>query len=664
MPDHLRSLAARACEVRRRAQGELTTPESIQRRQAWVRSTLWRLIGGMPQRTPLALQARGSLERDGYRVEKLVYESRPGLHVTANLYVPTGRPGPFPGLLFQAGHLPAGKGAAPYQRCCQALVKLGYLVLAFDPAGQGERVYYPLPDGPATRLGSPDEEHDRAGRQLLLAGDTQTRLMLWDAVRSLDVLASRPEVDPARLASTGQSGGGTLTMLLAAVDDRLAAAAIACANTEDVACAGFAPPGATDDAEQNLLGAGPLGFDRWDLLYPLAPRPLLVLTSTEDPFTTYSPNYLANGREQAARLARVYAVLGKADHLRWVESPAPHGLSADRRLEIERWLGRFLLPETTSLLDEPETLPEAEETTWVFPEGNVVRALGGRTPLDLARERVATPARPGADLEALLGVVRPSSGLRAAVLARAHSRGCEVETLEVQSAPRVWVPAWLFRPLREPRSVVIALEPDGREQRAWRALARAGHAVCAADLRGTGALRPEVDRDAAAYARNHANEESYAWASLILGESLLAQRIVDLLALVEALSNHASLGGCPVTLAARGALTLPALFAAAMEPRIGLVFLDGGLASYRSLLDTEDDACPLANRLPGLLAETDLPAVALAVRPRPVILAGPVDGAGRPMLVGEARALYQGAPNVRIMPERAWGFEALAAVLP
>src|SRR5450756_1584097 len=142
--------------------------------------------------------------------------------------------------------------------------------------GQGERTYYPGRTPSLSRLGA-DEEHTFPGRQMLLKGITSTRLQTWDSVRSLDYLASHPLVDPKRLASTGQSGGATNTMLLAAVDDRLAAAVVSCGNTENVACANFNPPGSTDDGEQNLVASAPVGFDRWDLLYPIAPKPLLVM---------------------------------------------------------------------------------------------------------------------------------------------------------------------------------------------------------------------------------------------------------------------------------------------------------------------------------------------------------------------------------------------------
>jgi hypothetical protein len=205
-----------------------------------VAGTFWKLAGGRPERTPLNARTTGAFEREGYRVEKVVYESQPNFFLTANLYIPAaGRP-PFPGVLVQMGHTLDPE--AGYQRLCQWLARFGFLVLGFDPMGQGERTYYPGATPYRSRLGA-DEEHTRPGRQMLLKGDSSMRLHAWDAVRSLDYLAAHPLADPRRLAS-----------LLAAVDSRLAAAAVCCGNIEDIACANFNPPGSTDDAEQNPPG--------------------------------------------------------------------------------------------------------------------------------------------------------------------------------------------------------------------------------------------------------------------------------------------------------------------------------------------------------------------------------------------------------------------------
>jgi len=672
LPDYLRDLAARAYQARNREIAKLTSAEAIRARQQWVRETFWKLAGGMPQRTPLNTRTVGAFERAGYRVEKLVYESVPNFHIAANLYVPTTARPPFPGVLFQMGHTRNGKAGDTYQRCCQGLVKLGYLVLGFDPMGQGERVYYPDASGVRSRLASPDSEHTTPGKQMLLKGDTATRMQVWDAVRSLDVLASHPLVDAARLASTGQSGGGTLTMLLAAVDDRLAAAAVCSGNTENVAGANFDPPGATDDAEQNLIGSGPLGFDRWDLLYPLAPKPLLISVSDLDFFSTYSPEYIRNGWEEFRKLRAVYAALGAADRLAWADTPLPHGLAYDSRMQIYNWFARWLKGETAPVTEEPATEPEKDQTLWVSESGSMVRSFHSETPFTLnrARQVMVRPAPWGESI----GAERPRDGLQAVVLRRAAWRGVTVEALEVESAARVWLPAWLYLPQSgsrrtradqgvRPTRVLLILEPAGRDTRwqeggLYHTLAQRGYAVCAADVRCVGDLAPEIGRGPADYARSHADEEHYAWASLILGKPLVGQRVTDILAMAAALLAHPALRGLPLKVAALGRLTAPALFAAAMDPGIGELYLAGGLISYRSIVETERSSAPFGSFAFGMLQHADLPEVAASLAPRRLCLAGAVDAAGGTLEEAAVRAVYSGA-HVVVRPEAKWDVEAL-----
>jgi len=665
LPDFLRGLAARANEERNREIAKLTSPAAIHQRQQWVRETFWKLAGGMPQRTPLNARTTGSFERRGYRVEKLVYESVPDFPVSANLYIPTsaGAP-PFPGVLFQMGHSPIGKADDAYQRCCQGLAKLGYLVLAFDPMGQGERIYYPDSSGHKTRLGNPDSEHTVPGKQMLLLGDTATRLQVWDAVRGLDVLSAHPLADPKRLASAGHSGGGTLTMLLAAVDDRLAAAAVLSGNSENVACANFNPPGSTDDAEQNLIGSAPLGFDRWDLFYPFAPKPLLISVSDLDFFATYSSEYVRNGWEEFQKLSAIYERLGAADRLAWAGTPLPHGLAYDTRMQVYNWFARWLQRDTAPVAAEPAAEPETEQTLWVSETGSTVRSFHSETPFTLNRARQAA-VRP-APLDQLVAAERPPAGLQPAVLGRAAWRGIAIEALEVPSAPRVWLPAWLYLPasLDATKPVLLALEAAGRDMR-WNegelypALAQRGYAVCAADLRGIGDLAPEVGRGSSHYARAHAGEEDYSWASLIFGRPLLGQRVTDILALAAALRAHPQLRGLSLKVAASGRLAAPALFAAAMDPAIAGMYLCGGLVSYRNIVETEDYRAPFANFVPGILRHTDLPEIAASLAPRRVCLAGTLNAAGKTMDVSAVLAVYGEHRHIVVRREATWDLAAL-----
>lgn len=669
-------LARQAYELRNREISGLRTAEAIRRRQRWVSETFWHLVGGMPERGPLNALVTGSFERSGYRVERVVYESQPKLHVSGNLYIPTaGRP-PYPGVLFQMGHTSNGKAGDLYQKCCQGLAQLGFVVLGFDPMGQGERTYYPGATLSRSRLpGGADDEHTVPGKQMLLIGDSSVRLQTWDAVRSLDYLAGHPLVDAKRLAATGQSGGGTNTMLLAAIDSRLAAAAVACGNTENVACADFNPPGSTDDAEQDFPGSGPLGFDRWDLLYPLAPKPLLILPSARDFAGTYSPNYIASGVEEFGKLRRVYEVLGHAERLGWEDTLLPHGLAYGFRMAIYNWFLRWLKG-APPIQEEPPVSPEPEDLLFVTPGGSVVQAYGGETPFRMARNRVIV--KQPAPLAKLLEAERPAAPPTVATLARTEYRQTRIEAIEVASAPGVWLPGYLFLPKSGGggKRLLLLLDPAGRAQ--WQEdgvydkLAAQGYPVCALDVRGIGELSPEYGRGAARHADAHRSEQHYAWSSMILGKPLLGQRVTDIIAGVRALGARRDVAAGGLMVAARGILTTPALFAAALEPAIGAVYLAGGLVSYRSIMETEEylggNYHSPANRsndlfgafVPGLLKHTDLPQLAAQVAPRRVLLAGAIDAAGKRMDAGEVARQYAAAAGVEVLPNAEWSAAALA----
>ncbi len=662
LPDYLRGLASSAYKKREAALARITSPLAARERQAWVRRTLVELIGGLPERTELNPQVIGALSRSGYRLERVIYESRPKLYISANLYVPTTGPGPFPGVLFQLGHSGNGKAYPSYQRACQGLARLGYLVLAFDPMGQGERVYYPDGSGTRTRLAEgADEEHTRPGKLMLLSGSTCTQFQLWDAVRSLDYLASHPLVDSSKLASTGQSGGATLTMLLSAVDDRLKAAAVFSGNTENLACRNFLPPGSTDDAEQNFIGAGPLGFDRWDLLYPFAPKPMLISISDKDSFGTYSANYVSNGWEEYQKLARTYSLLGAQQHLSWTDTPLPHGLSYDSRLRMYNWFERHLKRVDEPVREEPPVTPEPDTSLWVSESGNIVRSFGGETSVSVARRSADSLTPKPVQLSKLLGVEQLSP-VRATVLKAVPSRdGITVEAVDIPVSSDVHLPAWIFRPKQSDpaKPALLLLHSSGRNA-AWgedglcQQLAAAGITVCAPDVRGIGDLSPEFSSGAPGYARAHASEEDYAWSSLILGKPLLGQRVTDILAAGRALNAQS------IAIAAFGQMTIPALFAAALDPKFQRIYLAGGLTSYQSILDIEDYTHTFADFVPNLLAHTDLPGVVAQLAPRRVVIAGAVDAKGGLYPIERMREMYRAKEHVELRQKADWTMAALA----
>jgi len=664
LPAYLRELALAAYKRRNDDLAKLTTPDAITERRRWARQKFWTLIGGQPDRSPLNLRTTGTFDRPAYRVDKVVFESRAGFHVTGNLYVPKNARRPMPAVLVQMGHSPIGKAFPSYQRLCQGLAKLGFVAFGFDPMGQGERVYYPDSTGKRSRLASVDDEHSTGGRQMLLTGDTATRLQTWDAVRAVDYLYTLPYVDRTRIGTTGQSGGATNSMLLMAVDDRIDAAALSSAITENYACAGFSAPGSTDDAEQNFLDSAPNNFDRWDLLYPFAPKPLLISVSDKDFFGTYSPQYIASGWEEYQKLRKIYELLDKSGHLEWTSTPLPHSLAYDSRLHIYNFFLRWLKTDAKPIAEEPPTQPEPEETLLCTESGSTVKSLASLTPHQMNLRRlgrmVPTP------LDRLLRLDRPPAATYQ-TLRRTVSRGVEIEALEIPSAPHVFLPAWLFlpRPARALRPLLIVLDSSGRntdwhEDELYQNLTLQGFAVCVPDLRGLGDLMPEMGPGNPRHARSHNDEEAYAWAGLMLGKPLLGQRVSDILAVVRAAKAHPALLSRSIVLAAQGKLTVPAQCAAALNPNINRLFIAGGLTAFRSVVETENYGHAFANFIPNLLEHTDLPEITAQSQARKVILAGMLDGAGRRLPADEVRKIYEKTRSLEVLDQATWTVDSLS----
>jgi hypothetical protein len=395
---------------------------------------------------------------------------------------------------------------------------------------------------------------------------------------------------------------------------------------------------------------------------------LLIQVSSHDFFGTYSPRYLEDGREQYQRLLQAYDLLGYAEHLIWNSTPLPHGLTYSLRLGIYNWFERWLLKSDRQILEEPPVAPETEAQLWVGPTGNVARDFGSLRPFDLVKQKAATvrPA-PGAWKE-FLPVKAGDGDVQLKTLAEVPFKGARIAATEVNSAPQVWIPGWWFVPERvaSGHSTLLALDDRGRSVNAqegglYHQLASSGRRVLAADVRGIGDSRPEVGRGNPRYTIPHDSEEDFAWASLILGDSLLAQRIGDILATVSALRNELPDGNQRISIAASGSLTVPALFAFASDQRIDSLYLCGGLISFRSLLETEIYQQTLANFAWKLFTVTDLPALAAESAPRPIHVAGAANGAGRRMTPEAAREVYP-SRNVQISDKAAWDVKALAAV--
>jgi hypothetical protein len=325
-------------------------------------------------------------------------------------------------------------------------------------------------------------------------------------------------------------------------------------------------------------------------------------------------------------------MLGARSEIEYFEEPLPHGLSYPMRMAIYNWFEAHLRRAGRGVEEEPPTNPEAEETLWCGKTGTAVRDFSGTSPARLVAERarsIRTPQQSG-DLRALLGMDPVPSEAKLDICGRTRYRNCDVLAVEVRTAGPVWCPAWLFLPKHDWDRLLLVIEPNGRNA-AWPEggrydqLATAGIAVCAPDVRGAGDLQGQFPPGAVGYARGHASEEEYAWASLILGRSLLGQRTTDIMAYAGAVAR--AYPRARLVVAARERMTVPALCAAALTPQISKLYLAGGLPSWRSVAEDENQTCPVANIVPGALAVADLPEIARSLAPRRVAAGGSWDAA-------------------------------------
>ncbi|MCC6510083.1 MAG: alpha/beta hydrolase, partial [Pirellulaceae bacterium] len=198
-------------------------------------------IGGLPERTPLNPQIMGQLQGQGYRVQKIILETRPAFHLTGNLYLPE-TPAPWPAVLVPCGHSHDGKASGQYQLICMLLARHGMAALCYDPIGQGERYQLLDPtkerlvfdDAPHVKVPHPNvrlmctTEHTMTGISSALIGANVAQFRIWDGMRVIDYLQGRPDILADKIGCTGNSGGGTETAYLMALDDRILAAAPGC----------------------------------------------------------------------------------------------------------------------------------------------------------------------------------------------------------------------------------------------------------------------------------------------------------------------------------------------------------------------------------------------------------------------------------------------------
>lgn len=597
--------------------------------EAYVRSVRERIrasFGPEPEKTPLRARVTRTVEREAYRIENIIFESRPGFPVTGNLYLPARGKGPFPTVLGVCGHSTNGKAAEAYQSFAQGLARLGYLCFIIDPPGQGERFQYLTPGSLKSRFSPGVSEHIQSGNQQTLVGEFLGAWFAWDGIRALDYLLTRPDVDPAQIGLTGNSGGGTQTTWICGLEPRLTMAAPACFVTTFRRNAENELPA---DTEQCPPAALALGLDHSDFLAAMAPKPVVILAQEKDFFD------VRGSIEAYERLKQLYTLLGKPENIQLHIGADYHGYSQGNREAMYRFFNK-VTGASTATAEPPLTL-EKDETLWATTSGQISE-LQPRTIASFTAEkaRELSNQRPRLTGAALVEQVRKSLKLLPSTLGdtvpdfriprplsgRKYPAKASI-TYAVETEPgihalvtRLQGESLVSRPPTPGGPAVLyvshrSADAELRDEPLVQDLIKNAPAAAfyACDVRGIGESQPDTcGKDQ--FLKPYGSDYFLAAHALMLDRPYLGQKVGDLLRVLTWLKAQ---GHHQVHLAGRGWGALAAAFAALLSPIVTQVTLKNALTSFETVATTEDYQWPYAALLPGVLHHFDLPDIYAAL---------------------------------------------------
>jgi dienelactone hydrolase len=605
-------------------------------------------IGGLPPRTPLNAQIVGRLQGQGYSVEKIIFESRPGFHVTGNLYLPN-TPPPWPAVLVPCGHSHDGKTVGQYQRASILLAKNGMAAMCYDPIGQGER--YQMLDVSQQRSAFEDAkhvktphpnvrymcttEHTMIGLGSALVGGNTAGFRVWDGMRVIDYLQSRSDIIADKIGCTGNSGGGTETAYLMALDSRIVAAAPGCYLTTFRRLIDGKGP---QDGEQNIAAQIAFGMDEADYCIMRAPLPTLICAGTRDVTFDFRGTW-----EVFFDAKRFYSRLGRPDAIDLAAPDAPHGFTIQLREAVASFMHRWLLGKD-KVIREIEKLPDtiADKELWDMsqgdwtpeqlqctPKGQVLLLGGERSVFEINGETATalktprTAAWQALDLTGKRKLIRetinaqpadPSSPTKIETVGKLSRGSITIHKLVLTLATGTRLPALAFVPAKPTGAATlylhgVSMSADAAPGGPIEALAQQGQIVLAAELRGIG--ETETGHDKVEFGRGRFGRDNLEiFVAYLIGKSFVGMRTEDVSSWTRVLNEFAPTGTKPTELhlVALGEAAIPALHAAALDSdAYRSVTLVQMLPSWEAIVRATETYDQWINVVHGALKNYDLP---------------------------------------------------------
>ena len=648
------NLAFKQLQEREASIAKLDTKSDYLARQEVVKDKLLKLIGPFPEKTPLNARVTGVIRKQDYTVEKVIFESIPGYYVTAALFIPEKRIGKAPAVIYASGHTANGFRSETYQHIIINLVKKGFVVLAFDPVGQGERLQYYDEKKGKSPFG-PTVEHSYPGAQCYISGYSPTLYFIWDGIRCVDYLLTRKEVDSERIGMTGRSGGGTQTAYTAAIDDRILAAAPECFITSmEYVLKSIGP----QDAEQNLVHMICEGLDHADLLEVRAPKPGLMITTTRDFFS------IQGARETFSEVKQYYQALGEGEQINMVEDDDVHASTKKNREAMYAFFQKSLDNPGSPADLEVEVFEESE--LWVTETGQLATSVPGETLYSLNRKIVKNQnaklklyrssedfdehmMKVGSEALRLSGFQYPERFGKALFSGRYVKEDYILEKYLVPGSGDYMLPAVLFKPLEKRNNeVVLLLDERGMEHAAHEdsllvhSMLQKGYSVLLFDVPGIGSLGPGY-LTGDAYIDNTSFNQWFA--GILTNKSIVGMRAEDILRITHFIESDK--GEFEIISAlASGAVGSELLHAAVFHKSIQKVGLIQPFISFADIaLTREYTPAFIPSTVAGAIEKYDLPDLMAALCPRKVLIINPLSGNGDPAGDNE-KMCYLSYPNI------------------
>jgi cephalosporin-C deacetylase-like acetyl esterase len=619
--NYLNDQAFKYFDLRNKEISKLETKADWLNRQIQVKSILNEIIGPFPAKTPLNPRITGILKKDGYRVEKIMLESMPGLYITGCLFIPDGIVGKRPAILDNIGHSEGSFRKESYQNVIHNLVKKGFIVFAIDPIGQGEKndYYDPLTKKSVIEEGEP--AHCYFGNQCFIAGFSVAKYFIWDGIRAIDYLCSRKEVDPARIGVTGLSGGGTVTSYLCAFDDRIKAAApYNWAMYDRILMETQGEQGAETYIYHGLINR--ITFA--DFLETRAPKPTLMIKTTRD----YLPIQAA--REAYMEIMKAYKAFGKEENLGIIEDDAEHRFTRKNNEATYAFFQKHLdLPGDPT---EAEVEMLSREELKVSPTGLVSTYLNAETVFSMNKKESEVLIKNieesrkniAGHLEKvkkkaieLSGYLIPAKNNVPFFSGRYKRNGYSIEKYTIEGEGNCIIPMLLFLPDGSKKyPAIIYLHPEGKKTQSGvggqiEELVKEGFIVAAPDLFGTGETQNK-------FRANDPVIEDYS--AILIGRSLVGIQAGDVSRVVNYLKSRDDVEKDKIAAVAKGEMGPVLLHSAAFDRSIKHVLLLGSPLSYKSIVLNKFYEIKFSCTVAGALTVYDLPDLIGCISPGKVVL--------------------------------------------